>query len=303
MGGLTPEGLGSLFATYNAPGYAMARFLATFIFNLFNQGWSESFYTRDASIDAARLDIVEIGQARARLLPRSVLFTAARLSDVAIVGDSYVTSDSQLWEKVNLPPDVTNTALETRLQVQGTNWRTYWLRGLPDSWINRDVDSGKFIYNEPFYTLYRNYFDLLVTKQIAVKAIDKPGSIETQPIRKIQSITAGAVAGTTVIVIDPFNPSLAVNSYVRIRRLTGGIAGLNGKWVVTSVNADEGSITVPFNIATMATLFGPDNYINGYVYSLTQKFIQVTSWQALDIRTRQTGRPFGQPRGRRSARR
>lgn len=267
-----------------------------FIFKCQEQGWSETWYHQEDSTQAAYSNMRAVAQARADCTGQHVILQAIRVSDEAIIGDSFLwqadwTTSIPGKSLNNLPADLSETAWLARVEATSLYRRSLWLRGLPDAYTRRDT-AGQMLFDPNFKPAFDNLKIAMFDNNFRLKVLSK---------NKVTNLS-GNVTG-----IAPVNPpantlwdlTVGTAGYqqgdeVRIRGGKGsGLEPFRGIFTIQSVTPPT---TVTIRLATVTAQ--PVILAFPNITKRTYEYPKITSVTPLRVRSRKTGRAFFVPRGR-----
>jgi len=251
------------------------------------QGWSESVYSA-LSPASANATIESNLSLRLALLASDCACIGFRSSVLGPPKDSLLREFSP--GKFGKSLDGVAQNAETCLNYRGytaTRNRLFTFRGIPDTWIADGVRTPVGVNGRYLVEAWLHY---LITASFGLTTPDPANAITHNAV-----ITTGATAGVDATVANPVLGALVnYGDKVRIRGVKGNPI-YNAVWKV--------SPNVP---NTSFTLLGSRKYYISYAGDSTSQKISLTAdpltnWVFANCSTRNTGRPFGVPRGRASA--
>lgn len=290
---------GAGFTRINRGAQDVATWKTTFIFNEGKSGWSETWYKTGASLSTTinniLTDALVLKGLRTPLLGQGCVLEAIRISDVAIRGDS------KLWSAfLTAPTDQTQSAdaagfsMLCRVEAGSLYRRQQWLRGIRDDWLVRDIVTGQPIAPPALTTAYTAFRLQLINDHWQLRCIDKEA-----PNLIVSPITGFIADGTNTKVLAAGFAGVQVGDEVRVRGIVGPDAkALNKVWKVLAADAAGVTIGLPF-----ASLIAPALDLLGKLQTRVVVYKDITDAEMLRLATRQTGRAFFVPRGRRPPKR
>jgi hypothetical protein len=276
-------------------------------------GWTETWYSNNADINACMLGAQRMAPFRANLLGSFSFITQARTVQLSQTNktETFVFGQ-QVWAQENIvAADVTDTPWDAILcRVSGTDgtfWyrRSMWLRGVPDSWIAFDI-SGNPIFQPNMYNnvaAFLKQMTLPTGFQFYMACLAKP-PVNNVPI-PVTNVSIGA-GSPQMIVLSVANSGYSVGQWVRVsgcrgqnlKQLPPGNRGVNGLWQVVAVTSSLVTIGLPY--AYLPNV--PVLRVNGKIRSLQYTFVPVSRIAPLRVASRITGKIKNQLRGRKKQR-
>lgn len=310
----------------------MALYRLTMIFDEPPYGWSESYFAT-ADTPAAAVGLAAgLGPARMALCPGDVRLIGIRVSDDAIRGDAQLanhSTDGRIPLVGSCPatgPAESEVAYLIRLETQAptpgptaraNSRRLLQLRGLPE-----DIIEGNHVNPNPGVA-GQTWFQNLTAFRAFLSAL--PGVLFGPWQLRQQQPYIDPVSGPTPmddLVVDTVNPQyitvttalniptgLVLRPSVRVgdRLLIRGLAssrGINGQWIVSAIS---GTGPVVYRLgphrgyaAYRTTPLQPPGGTIAYLGYAGSNIVRAVDMARLT--TRETGRPFGLPAGRRKTR-
>jgi len=273
----------------------MATFACTFIFNWARQGWSETFYHTDSDIDTAMNAAILLSGSRYPLLGKPAYLEAIRVSDVAVLRDSKVHFPSVNQSTSSLTADTVSNAWLVRIESGALYRRSFFLRGVPDSWIQYTPEAALPIIAGAFASAFTTFREQLINGNWQLKVFDKvAGAAQAVDVLALEqsllgwvtvslAVPAGVVPGQTVRLAGFDHVNTATKKL------------LNGTHKVVSIEASDITINLKW-----ADLVSPSDFIMGKLYRHITTYVAITKANLVYPRARQTGRAFFVPAGRRS---
>lgn len=274
----------------------MPNWQGTIFFGLGSRGWSEVWYSGTYNDSAGALaSLVRVAQVRATALAQQAVLRAARVSDVAVRGDSRVwfndavvaASVMQNAGDADIPGSV------WYVQAIGNDFsrRQVMLRGMPDNWFDlpAGVKDPDVVAPDPQAIAFvKAYAKVLKDERWGLLGTDPASAAGTVPIDDItrdpvsEVIILNCQAGVGVLPL-PFD-------LVRIYRprITPPIASLQR---VLSV---AGSAVTLFATSAVPLVYKGGSSLR----RLNKTVITVLNLQIVRAARRRTGRAFFVPRGR-----
>lgn len=252
-----------------------------------SEGWTEQIYGI-TTVDAMNAKLIDLLSPRSMFLSQNIEIHAVR---AAIVG---ATKQSKTIKRANPQrgqvPEDTNEAGDAILylcRTAGNPKRLMTFRGLPDSWIAKDklTPAG----NAGLASI-DNYMQLLTTDSFLNLKTPSLLGLGKQPIESMNNAVPGGPIQVTTAAAHGFESG----DIVSIQGIRGYPYLLN-RWKIAVVSA------------TAFTLVGSQRYnitsgAVGTVLGIEYVGSPVTSYGFDSVGHRNTGRPFFQPRGRKSRR-
>lgn len=227
----------------------MARFKFTMKFSLSSYSWQEHLYTPDTTLADAQARGDAIAGHRAALLASGATMEAAVLSDVAIIGDSVPSFETQSLGTSSTASDQPWQALLIRLR-NGLNYtRNYFLRGIPDPWIDRNALTGADVYATQLTSGLDAYFDAVVGNGYCLRAQRKVGLGAFSGV--ITGVAVGADISRTKITTAVAVAGLAQQKGVILQGFGKSAKVLNKKWPVMDFNGGLRTFEIPFNSSSI----------------------------------------------------
>ncbi len=251
-------------------------------------GWSESWYLDSSRTAPSTPGILDgLRDVRALLLPRNSSIVGYRVQEFDIVTD--VVSYSKTYHTVNpggygYDQDLFDMALCWRVRSQSSpNAREVILRGIPDVRINTGEYKSEGVYD----TRIRGFFNYLIINNLLMRGAKRDN--EGFPIKKC---TVGGVITTKR------DHNLVVNDRVKLLRAQDkNNVFTTGEYTVSDA-PDARTLTI-----SDFTLKGGYELIHGRVRKVGTVYrpIEISDEEMMDPMaiTREAGRPFHLPRGRR----
>lgn len=272
----------------------MAYYICTFLINQSDQGISESYYYSAGSPAAATNAAFLLANQRVKLLVNAVDFAAIRVSDTAIVGDSYLDTRIRSVQGIDLPGDLTGSGIQCRLQSGGLYRRSLLLRGVPDAWIIRDAN-GTRTYETDGRTAATAYCAYLRDNQwllkITKKQTENPGTafvdataVAGQP--KLTTITSGFGD-----LLTPPGTKFQITGCRNTARV------LNGYWNTVGAVSVVGQVKIGLVFGRIEG-FNPADTQKAKVRPVQVDYLGITSGIPINVAYRKPGRAFFVPRGR-----
>lgn len=290
----------------------MPTYQVTFIFNGERQGWAETWYWTGSSSDTAMAAALAVGQARLKLLGNTLQLEAIRVSDVAILGDSFVDeslNNQNTGTGASGARDVVAVSVLGRATAQNLYRRQVWIRGMPDAFVFYDPKTGKSQLNESaaFISAWNTWASQLIAKAYQLRVIDKDS-----PQKPITGVLVAPVTGQTAIRCP--GHGYAPGKMIRIRGAKfangpgetldeNGKSLVNGVWQVREIvnNPPPAAQLNPVDWFEIPSFF--DDIQPAYV-SGGKAQERVVAYKTIDFMKysryakRDTGRAFFVPRGR-----
>lgn len=256
-------------------------------------GWSETYYTQSTSVQSASTDAFRLAKKRGTLLAPPSQLVAYRVGEegnprnTELVGvdvpnfSGIATADSDTpWQAVLL-----------RMSAVGTGYkRPLYIRGIPDRYYDV-AEPVNLVYSAWLNQLNNVFRPELVSGSWWVKGRQK-GS----PTNKVPIVTWDATTQEDLTLVGQSTPSgLKPGDFVQIYKLKG-LPQAPGLTQVAF--ADPALLTFKLRLHT------PLNFLyagNGYYIKYAPAYNVITSTNLGDVVHRDTGRPFGEQRGRRRA--
>lgn len=252
------------------------------------RGWREDWYSSAYDNSALALaSLVRVAFVRGLALGTSTRLVSARVSDVAVRGDSNVR-----WFRVIPPGSKLQTKFQSdqasngwllRVEATDTVRRAVWLRGMPDAWY--DLAQGGSVDQPTIIPDMRAWLDQWLTvlqkEAWGIYGITSGFATANAPI---VSLTKDNVTGRLVITTAPGAPVPTAYQQVRLYRLSKAnrllIGSLQSCWHPTPPSWISYTQYDP-NIA----------YAGGAYYRVLVRTVQlVRSIQPVRVGVRATGR-------------
>jgi hypothetical protein len=200
----------------------------SFIFKADDAGFTENWYTNDATDPTGAIArtvmgrAVVVAQARNALIGAYCYLDKVRVSDLNYLGDSLVTSRvsgppagngvAATFELPPLNPQLNNTLItladgtEQYLYERDTSWnsidcqaqstnlyrRPVFLRGVPDLWIAYDQYDNPVFSDAVFNGNFQNFVKVLVGNQFCIQSVSKVPATNPKVAIPVGGLTKGA---------------------------------------------------------------------------------------------------------------
>lgn len=255
----------------------------TFLFGQGRNGWSESYYIEATDYAAAQTRFKRLATNRSLLLGKGSYIDGIRISDEAILNDSYPVDLGTGTATQDAVTDTPWNSIYVRAQAGALYRRQFHLRGVPDSWITIDPTTGKGI----IPAVARAAFDAW--------AADATGFAPVMKL-KVMSKTLDAVAITGQPTQDgtftKFNvgavPGLEAVPYVLLRKWKGpDRKTLNRRWDVITYANPWVTLALPW-----AYLRDPDHDYKGMLLRRVPAYADMTDLFLTRFASKKTGRAF-----------
>lgn len=263
-----------------------------FLFSGGGGGWSESWWTNQANLGTAAVNLQTAITTRSQMLASSCSILALRLTDTTTPRSGRVFQINT--QPRLLPRDTTFNAILARVQAGGDYHRTMTLRGVPDDWIQYD-GAGIEVLADAFRNQMNGFIAAAANKNLALcfRALDKGAG--ANPRVPITGFTV-AVPTAQIIVTAPGH-NLNTGDFCTI----GGCKGanlqmlppetrtINGIWKV-SPRIDANTFGLPVTAGLFPGV--PVLFTNGWVKTRTITYPQLRDWQFLKFSRRLAGKAF-----------
>lgn len=286
----------------------MANFKQTLIFNAGKVGWTESWYVE--AVDLGRADTLtsSLATARSKLCGTGVKIEAIRTTDVLNPAVAKLRlapvegfgTPSGVGVVGGVIADQANAAIRLQASTAAGYKRQVWLRGCPDSWIQRNVTDLRMLPNvTEMLAAVRTFEGFAVganpPQQIRIRSRNPASS----PVRFVTAITENA-DGLYLITTDVAHVLTAADRVVirnargnNVQRALGVHPVVSAPTPTTFVigarpNPDKGNVIY---------LGGPAT-----ARKLVWEYASIVRLDPMAVGTRKAGRPLGVSRGRARAR-
>lgn len=276
----------------------MAFWKGVLFFKAGDRGWTEQFYfeAESAQDRDLALKMTRLANARRDLLHEHVYIEFDRISNVDNARDarfdSYTPGEGQGRQKGgsgSADPESVETAANVRLFAGEQTWRSYLIRGLPDSYIT--VDAGGQSLTQAFRDTMREYFRIMTRESVRLRKRNYGGAVVIQQL---------GFSGTTLQSVTTAAPIPGVNAGDRIQIRRGvGVVNLNREYRVARIDPGNVYVLLPTQVRIAGTLEAGTAEARKVEYT----YPALTDWEPIGVTRRSTGRPSHKPRGRRSVRR
>jgi hypothetical protein len=267
----------------------MALTKVTFFFEQGKWGWSETLYNSATQTSVALTSARALVGPRRNLLAKESQLTAIRASLDDPQRDSlfYSVPNADGFGLQGLGnSDIPNTCLVMRMEATDQHRRSYPLRGIPDEMV---TNGGVWKPDAPYIAAINAYRAALINTTWGIA-----GNTGLAPtlliVDSVQDFLNGRV-GFTTNVDHNFNDNDLV--YIGGR---SPLKGFNGHWRVLKSVTDTKVFYI--RTRTQATPF----WVGLTVRKIQKAFVAFTNLIPERTSHRVTGRPFGAPRGKQSAR-
>lgn len=270
----------------------MPNYKLTYIFAGGQQGWSETWYFTASDIITAHLRALDLRAPRQACLGVGSTMQAIRTSNVDVLNDSKVSffgADQTVFAATR---DTIGAAVLLRIEATDKSRRMFWLRGIPDSWIDIDPVTGANKIVAGGATISGLTAALAKPPAFQLFAYDKSGQGSTGVAASGPIVASGAYT-----LIPVANLTAVVGNPVLMRKWKGPDAAiLNRTYNVVAVTNLSVTIDLLF-----ADLTDAAHDFAGMIYPRNKGFIDVTNGFYERSGIRKAGRAFFVPRGRRRA--
>ena len=258
----------------------MANYRATMLLQQSVAGWGESFFTNQASANAALDALQALVQKRVACIGPQAQVRAIRAQNVDGQGDARVRI---------LDQPGTSSAVDTPYQSLIVHFRdedgrrlVHLMRGIPDA----QVEQGLFKPSPAYTTRLRDYLQAVVDGPFVTRRLDR-----TNPLKKISSITEGGLLECLQ------GHGLVVGDRIKIMRTRSTVGQtVTGEFFVASA---------PSTFTAQLSGWGGQAVLNnGSFRKIAYVFKNINAFEyGQKVTSRKVGRPFDSPRGRQSTRR
>jgi len=248
-------------------------------------GWSESWYTDRTGPDLLPRDFNRLGRLRAALLPNGARIIGQRYQQVDPKGSSS-TGSIVFPGTAGIACDIPAMSLFYRARGQGVlNQRPLYIRGIPDA----RVVEGEYSPSNTYTQALTAFFNGLALWRFRARSL----VADATPFLTIQQ--SAPTVGTYITTIAN---TWAVDNIVQISGVLVNGRKVEGQFRVSAVSTPQ---TGTFENWTAGNGTGGKGFFKSTFYPL----VEPTSLDPNSGRivTKKVGRPFGQFRGRASARR
>lgn len=267
----------------------MANYKATLIFTGKRCGWTETLITSQAD-DAAAMSWIESWAAiRAPLLGSSCLIDGLRLVRLNAKRASWSTGASSIFGNSGLSSNQEDSAVLVRLISGDSYSRAYWLRGLPDQWLNHQTSTGFENWSGSLRDAVTAYFDALVNPTVLFPITRKPGDagISYVPLKKLEVNPDNG----TLVTLWTALIGMAPGASVRIVRCGKTLKPIQKKWQLTTVSDDLTQFDISTLFASISTYTAAD-ISKAKAYFIQNEYVPVEGWVGERFTRRKTGRAF-----------
>jgi hypothetical protein len=249
-------------------------------------GWAESWYRDGSDIGAAMTALIAVAPQRAAMMTQYSQIHGLRVAlvDNPIHSSQVRNYDEDPWRGLlSASYDLVGTSLQ--VQTVGTTGirRPRLFRAIPDVWsINgspNPAERGNMqgLLNFLSASLKANSFG--IRAKANGTPVPSPGAVIQHATRRIE-------------VIMPTGHPFVIGQNVQLRGFRGATPGIGGIYRVLDAGVNE-------IVVTRGDLPEGQPYQGGTVQSVGYTTVIVDSFYLVDVSHRNTGRPFGQRRGRR----
>lgn len=244
-------------------------------------GWSESWYTNNTNIDAAKTAFLTLCQRRAALLPTRAAVVGQRYQIVDPAGSSS-TGTNRFPGSAGEVNDVPQMALFYRLPGVGVrNFRPVYIRGIPDDLVKE----GEYVPNASYRQRLTNFFGTLASWQFKGRQL----TANKWPIVSISNTGAYRTSESNTLAANQMvevmrtrdDQGVTLSGTFPVLSVTDAFTGQLGQWPGGAWTS--GSMRVPTNLYP---------FCNGPA-------VVVDDGRAV---VKKVGRPFLQYRGRATTR-
>ena len=277
----------------------MAIHKMTMFFQEFQRGWTETFYFNALDpIDAALLWKQQIATI---MLPRAVTCSIKfiRALDTTINRRSFLlpVTGKGVLSPNNNPAPVTIAAL---LKIVGIApqyaTRHIWIRGLPQAFITTDAVTGLPAASAYLTAAITQYEHLMLNPATQWLIAAKPVVGGANVWNQVQIVTADPLLPLSTTDIAPFpgGPLPTKGQLVYFKGVPKlSLPGLKGNFTVTDVVPNT-AFKISYRYKNAATAVFPQNM---FWRSAAPVYVPVTRVDEEGYASRDTGRPFDEPRG------
>lgn len=260
-----------------------------------SQGWSESWYA-DLAVPNMLDTIQALAVKRANFLAGTCEIHAYRAAVVEI-GQPKQSRTKRLLSPIKATTSIKNAVPSGRTNdtmdaidylITSTNSaskKTAAFRGIPDEWISGSklsesgVDGVKRI---------ETFLDAVKAANLGLRVYQRGGGF---PVKGVKSMSNDA--GSGLIKVEVTAHGYADGSYITLRR-TRANPMLQGRWKIGLVDVNNFLLQGSFRFACTSSN-------DGTVQQYATTNDQISDYGFSGVSTRKTGKPFGQRRGKRSA--
>jgi hypothetical protein len=260
----------------------MALAKATLFFQIRNSGWSESFYSSKTDLHALLDSAKTLALARSKMLGSDASITYIRVSVEGVFRDAQVSTNAMDGPQINAECAPTKVRLQMRLVASDTTRRIILLGGIPAG----QITAGQYRPLPSYVTKVNLFRNQLISGTWGIRAKDATDN----PDILIPTADPSQGVITINVVAAPFYQKQVV---IRGGRAMGPFVGV---WRVFEVPLQPLKLQLYRFPPQPAT---PANYGPGLLRLNKVAFAQFINSDTELISSRPTGRPFGQPVGRR----
>lgn len=275
----------------------MADYKVTLFFTEGAQGWSESYYQTANSPELVRPLALALVKARGGMLAGQVGIPYVRISDETIKGDSRVVTNPAFVPLTQFGageqiPDFAWTGLVVRMEATDLYRRSMTLRGVPDIGPQGPATAGPMPAN--LLAAFNVFRDILKNDSWQMRNKNRGLGFENKRVIFVKPDNALKRASFSVNA-----HGYQVGDKVNVTNLAQYPTLRGVRLIVAVVDANEFVIEYINDVQPLLEPYRGDAMVRkvGYVYP------DIAETTFIRFGKRDTGRPFGQSRGRRSAQR
>jgi hypothetical protein len=255
----------------------MPNFKLVFQFTQPSKGWSEVYYRTATDVRAASVLSQSFIDSMRNFRANITTLIKVRVSDVLNNRSSVVVPINQVGGPTpGLTADITASAAVVTLNAPlvGSS-RKVWLRGLPDTYITRDLTSGIDTPDPRLLSGINNFLNQLAVSAFTVRALAKIG-VPPNVFTTLISVTSVAGAGTITLNFAA-GPTFAIGTQINITQVSQKLfPGLKGTFTIVSSTVT--TAVIAYNALTTGTSLltrgriRPVNYLFGNIDFQTSNF-------------------------------
>lgn len=233
--------------------------------------WNEVYYQEGSSAEAASLLSSLFRSRRLALLHPTYTLQSVYAANVAGGRDTSI-------DVLNLPGQAStlfgpatsgDTAFCNMKSAAGTS-RKLMLRGLPDTFIVKNVNTGKDAPPAFFTTPLNAFFLRLANEGYGIRSVSAPTVVGALAPRSIITVDGHTNPGLSILTLDAPGLYLVGDRIIITRASPKDLPGLNGHWPVRAVAGNL--VTIPYQTTLSLSLGGGQAQCRKEVYSATQVF-------------------------------
>jgi hypothetical protein len=270
----------------------------TVFYRLFDQGWTETYYSNGSTATFAAQQVTALR------VPNFLAFRANGVLLQAVRAVELTGERATFLNKINYTfppdpqsdPDVTAVALNMTLFGAGAGGakRQMWLRGLPDIETIRD-QFGNPTYPSWLMTRVDQWLAMLIDMQWGLRFKTRSTAAPNQYRHVVSVVPSAANPNQSLVRLDSVT-GLSVGDTIYFRKVPSlDLPGMTGNFVIVEIAGNV--VTVPYRYRAANSQGVTPAFM--LARRVQMEFAQFSSTKAYNgLRTHDTGRPTGTPRGR-----